>query len=140
VTGDVPARDLLQVVAGEDVNMLDGGFVAAKLLAEFGVAGALCLALYVWMACRAMLLLRAAARTPSRYNPIVLVAACFIVSFLVDLFVRGSGYFTATALLTSASLYVLVGKVSRRPTRLRHSQRLTQRTPLPTRFAAPPAD
>lgn len=116
VTGEVPAREYLQIVAGEDVNMLDGGFVAAKILAEFGIAGAFCAALYLWISSRAIIFLRAAARMPGQYNAIMLISASFIVSFLIDLFVRGSGYFTGTALLATASLYIFLGKLCSRST------------------------
>jgi len=113
VPDTLPIRDLVQAVAEKDMNLLDGGFVAAKLLAEFGLVGALCISLYFWVAFRAILLLRrAAVRTRDLHNPLVLVAASFITSFLIDLMVRGTGYFTATALLTSASLYVFLGQVS----------------------------
>jgi hypothetical protein len=105
---DVPAAQLLRSLRqGEDINLLDGSFVFAKLGSEFGAFGCVLVAAYLWLAFRSLLTLRKVARGRPRIGPLTILAHCAIVSYFVELFVRSTGYFTPAALLLVAAFGVL---------------------------------
>lgn len=105
---DVPAAQVLRLLRdGEDMNLLDGGFVFAKLGSDFGLLGALLALAYLGLAARSLLALRAAARKPGSVAPVLILMHCTILGFSIELFVRGAGYFTGAALLLVAALNVL---------------------------------
>lgn len=105
---DVPAAHLLRAIRdGEDMNLLDGGFVFAKLGSDFGLLGGLLALAYLGLAARSLLALRAAADKPGSVAPVLILMHCTILSFSIELFVRGAGYFTGAALLLVAALNVL---------------------------------
>jgi hypothetical protein len=99
--GDIGARISS---SGEDgLNKFDGGSTAAKLVGEFGGFGIVVLVAYLLYFLRALLLLRRARVRPSAANPgDVLLTACLYV-FIVELFVRGVGYFSPTLFLALAA-------------------------------------
>ena len=104
------SSNLLYALTGDDLNLRDGGFTAAKLLVEFGVIGAIALLAYLYYLARAILDLRRAAlvdRTVDRGR--LLALSCFAGAF-VELFVRGGGYFTPTVLLLLAAVPIAVQK------------------------------
>jgi hypothetical protein len=105
---DVPAAHVLRSLRdGEDMNLLDGGFVFAKLGSDFGLLGGLLALAYLMLAARSLLALRAAAGKPGSVAPVLILMHCTILSFSIELFVRGAGYFTGAALLLVAALNVL---------------------------------
>ena len=103
----VDASDLIFAVLGENLNLLDGGFTMSKIVSEFGIFGILLLLVYLQFAWRAARGLRHASRTTQPHRPAVLLAHCAVLSFGVELLVRGAGYFSGTTLLLVAGLTVL---------------------------------
>jgi hypothetical protein len=87
-------------------NLLDGGFTFAKLVSEFGVIGLVLTLLYLLTAQRAIRALRFTARHRGSPNAALTLSRCIIASFVLELFVRGSGYFAGTTMLMVASLWV----------------------------------
>lgn len=126
---DVAAAELIRSLRdGEDLNVLDGGFGFAKLGGELGALGLLLAMIYGAMALRSIAALRRISRGTLRSTPAMTLAYCSIVGYLVELFVRSAGYFTGTALLMCASLWLL---------RSGHVQRWRQRPKrVPGAFAA----
>jgi hypothetical protein len=101
------ANTTLLVLIGETSNIFDGGFVFAKLIGELGLFGLLLVALYLRRAWRALRVLRRAARQRALPASGVLFGNCVIATYLIELFVRGSGYFTPSAVLLVASLWIV---------------------------------
>jgi hypothetical protein len=101
---NVSAADAIYLLASIDtLNVLDGGFVFAKLAAEFGVIGIL---LGVWFligAIRSILALR-----QRQERPVIVFARCVLVCFCVDMFARGTGYFSGSTLLAVAAISILL--------------------------------
>jgi hypothetical protein len=96
--GDVADRIL--AILGDPLSLLDGGSTAPKLIGEFGVFGVVGLALFVRMAVRAGLFIRASQLQPvGARDSTRLFFCCFIVTYLVELFVRGTGYFSSGGFL-----------------------------------------
>ncbi|MFS9729898.1 hypothetical protein [Enterobacter hormaechei] len=93
------ATQSLRLMAGADVNILDGGSTAPKIIAEFGVFGVLSLIAYMFIFIKIAYKLKSSAgdrRTIFMYS-------CFLATFF-DLFVRGAGYFTPTMFMGVTSL------------------------------------
>jgi hypothetical protein len=110
-TGVMAADAIGSTVGVQDLNVLDGSFVFAKLVGEFGVLG-----LLIGIACTVLSVRSAWTLTQTNGRPVITLARCVAVGYLVDLFVRGTGYFTGSTLLALTSLAVLFGEkqVSRR--------------------------
>jgi hypothetical protein len=101
---NVSAADAIYLLASIDsLNVLDGGFVFAKLAAEFGVLGMLLGALFLIVAARSMLALRR-----GRERAAIMFARCVVVCFFVDMFARGTGYFSGSTLLAITAISILV--------------------------------
>ena len=104
---DSVAAGLIFEILGDNSNLLDGGFAFAKLTSEFGV---LILPLMLWyfpLAWRAARGLRHRSQGASQEAPAITLAQCVVVSFVVELFVRGSGYFSGSTLLLVAAITIL---------------------------------
>lgn len=97
-TGDIGER--IAFGGGDGLNRFDGGSTAAKLVGEFGFFGIIFLACYVLFFVRIFVFLRYV-RDGSHKRGDVFLAACFYI-FIVELFVRGVGYFSPTLFLALA--------------------------------------
>jgi hypothetical protein len=101
---DVSAANAIVTAAGTDgSNVLDGGFVFSKLAAEFGIFGIVTGMVFAVASLRALWALR---RQQAR--PIVTFARCVLVSYTVDMFARGTSYFSGSTLLAIAAIGILV--------------------------------
>jgi hypothetical protein len=103
---DVGVSHLIQEIAGESLNLNDGGFTFAKIVSEFGVLGCLAIFFYVFLAVESLLLVRLSASSETNLPPIFLLSASFLIGYGVELFVRGAGYFTPTGLIGLAALII----------------------------------
>ncbi|OIQ97573.1 hypothetical protein GALL_204570 [mine drainage metagenome] len=97
--------NIMNVVAGQKTCLLDGATVAAKLVSEFGMMAIVALGLYSIYAIRYAVNLRELSlrKNKIRDSKYVFFLACFLM-FCIDLFVRGTGYFSSSAFLFTASL------------------------------------
>jgi hypothetical protein len=103
----VSATDLLYLLVGNEVNLLDGGLTFAKLSGEFGVFGIALSAVFVIIAGFSVFRLRKLSRATSQLEAAKTFAYCIMMAYPIELFVRGLGYFTPTFLLVIAALRVL---------------------------------
>lgn len=95
------------VTNGEDLNRLDGGFLAAKIISEFGLLGVLfCIVVVVnfFRVCRIVWFYD----YPNRF--LFLLYAASSGQIMVELFVRGYGYFSP-GFIIFLSLYFLRSKI-----------------------------
>ncbi len=100
---DAPATRMIErITGGGDLNITDGSFVMSKFGSEFGVAGLLLVMLYCVLALKSLLLLRA-----GRGPPGLTLLRSIIVAYGVDMFVRGTGYFSQSSLLFVGALFAL---------------------------------
>ena len=134
---DVAAADVIFAIFGDYVNVLDGGFTFSKLASELGVLGAALTLGFVLVAGLTSLQLRSGSKrhatgmhATQSVKPALTFARCAVVSFLLEMFVRGAGYFTGTSLLMVAGLWFMQTQMARRKTRpsgqTRQSPILTQ--------------
>ncbi|HYI64435.1 MAG TPA: hypothetical protein VEW71_06065 [Allosphingosinicella sp.] len=109
-----PAADAILRLTGQDFNLTDGTFVAAKFVSEFGLFAIPVLVLFVIMAMRAAWSLRRIAFGKIDRPAGEILAMAFICSYGIDAFVRGVGWFTGTTFMLIAALLHYVGRARRR--------------------------
>lgn len=96
VIGDLTQRITSLTYGGESINLSDGGFLAAKIIAEFGTVGVIGLICYLAFLFRGSLRLAFWYSSPSA-NPTTARYAlmfAFLFAFFVEVFFRGLGYFS----------------------------------------------
>lgn len=93
-TNVAAAAEIRRVSGGVSENVLDGGFDFAKLGSEFGIFGALLAVAFCIGSLRAVRRLRM-----RDFDFGLALPYCIIVGYSVDMFVRGTGYFTQSTLL-----------------------------------------
>lgn len=103
---NVPTSDLIYRLTQDDSNLRDGGFQAAKLIAEMGGIGLVIVLCYTWIAARAIMMLRRN-DAASRAEPLRMFVLSLIASFSVEMFMRGLGYFSGTAMLQVVALLLV---------------------------------
>ncbi len=107
---EVPAMITIAAIEGvetADRNLLDGGFILSKFIGEFGVFGVAFVVIFLGMAIRGAILIRRISLGEwSFYEPHKVFAASVIVSYGLDLFVRGTGYFSPTGLLLLSAIFL----------------------------------
>ncbi len=109
VDSDSQATQLIYALIQDSLNLLDGGFTMSKLVCELGAAGiALALALIgvTWRATRTLRLAMASPRAAARIPAARVFAAAILVGYLIELLVRGVGYFSPSGLLMVSSLWI----------------------------------
>lgn len=103
---------VIQNLMGNDtgLNRQDGGFTAAKIIAELGFLGLFLLALYFILFKKAFFYLSNYMHG-KRYDLKLAISYGFIYSFLIELFVRGAGYFTQGSFLFFVAIsYLFIRK------------------------------
>ena len=108
---------IIQEILGNDtgLNRQDGGFTAAKLIAELGFFGLLLLVLYFRIFKKSLIYLSSYIQS-KRYDLRLTISYSFIYSYLIELFVRGAGYFTQGSFLFFFAIsYLFIRKNSENP-------------------------
>jgi len=89
-----------------NINVLDGGSVAPKLIGEFGIFGIIMIICYLRLFIKTFTRIRAQIQTGKHYtaNYYYLFSLCSVIMYSIDLFVRGTGYFSSTGFIFISSL------------------------------------
>lgn len=103
---NVPTSDLIYRLSHDDANLRDGGFLAAKLIAEFGFVGAVSTICAIFFALRAGIVLRWIGVRAGAIDPVRIFALSLMASFMVELFVRSVGYYSGTVLLLISAIFL----------------------------------
>lgn len=93
------ATFLLETLTGSQLNRSDGSFLAAKLIGEFGILGIIGVIYLATLSIRSGLALRIHIReqiSPASES----IPLCFTYTLLLELFFRGTGYFSPSLLIT----------------------------------------
>jgi len=97
--------NIIHATLGKKLCLLDGGTVAAKLVNEFGIFAIAALSLYVIYAIKYSIRLRELSIFQRSFRDAINVFYFSIfIMFGIDLFFRGTGYFSASAFLFIASM------------------------------------
>lgn len=108
-----PASIRIYELLGKTQNIKDGGFLISKIISEFGIIGLISVFLCLKFIFIAFFQLREIAQNRNEKLFIIVLSYSYIVSFSVELFIRGSGYFTPSTLMTAAAaIYIHRQKLS----------------------------
>jgi len=99
-TGDATARILY--ITGDNYNLFDGGSTASKLVAEFGIFGMLGMLMLMARGFRSLMIIK-----HRRLSPLQLLAHSIMVAFLIELLIRGGGYFSEGVFFYLTSSFLL---------------------------------
>ena len=99
--------DLIYRILGNDLNMIDGGFTAAKLIAEFGILGIMIVCWFAWNCVKAVVILRNASLQDTELDTGLILCCSIICGYSIEMFTRGVGYFSGTTFLVLCSLMYL---------------------------------
>lgn len=106
-----PTSDLIyRLNGGSDLNLKEGSFVAAKLLSELGIFGFLLIIAHTYVAGLSYLKLRRFASEKISMPSAEVLAYCSVYTYIIEMFVRGAGYFSAAMFLMISSLFLLAKK------------------------------
>ena len=106
-------------IGAQGMNRFDGSFVASKFISEFGILAVMVLVAYLVYFARNAWWLREVSKNGGETVDCrkVFFLACFVM-FSIDLFIRGTGYFSSSGFLFIASLmWIGLPPVSRTPSR-----------------------
>lgn len=106
---DAPTTNLIyRLTGGLDLNLNEGSFVAAKLISELGVFGVGLVAAHAYFAGRAFVGIRRIVIRKHRPPLSDVMAMCSIFTYSVEMFVRGTGYFSSSTVLMLTSIIILM--------------------------------
>ena len=106
---NVPASVRINALLGFDLNLQDGGFVLSKIISEMGIIGGILVFSYLYFVGKAFVGLKMAKNGLSDMSDGELFARACIIGYLVELFIRGTNYFTGTfVLMISGVLYLIL--------------------------------
>lgn len=93
-------------ISGEYKNISDGSFLASKLISEFGLIGVGLLLMYAKLAVECLIKISSELKK-NIHNPILLFSSISIVSFSIELFLRGIGYFSSSVVVFLISVNLI---------------------------------
>ena len=102
-------REILSAMGHYDLNLMGGGFVGAKLIGEFGVLGIVLLLFYLSYCAKIIFMIRKdllGVTQPHLRTNVFFYS--FFVMYGMDLFFRGTGYFSSSGFLFLVSLMWIV--------------------------------
>jgi hypothetical protein len=115
-TQDGPYTERVLDMSGINSNQYDGSLTAAKLVSEFGIFGIAALITHFVMAIKSFFDLRKFAllskNAKENYSFSVVLANTVVVCSLLELYVRGVGYFSPMMAMLVISVIVLYIKFS----------------------------
>ncbi|MFM0505053.1 hypothetical protein [Paraburkholderia caffeinilytica] len=100
------AGQLIYALIGFDLNVFDGGFNFSKLVSEGGLLGLLLGVIYTIKAATALVFLRRVARGRRDADVLATFSASMIAGYLLEMFIRGQGYFSPAGLLLMTSIWM----------------------------------
>jgi len=105
------SNNYLTSVGLHDLNLYDGGFVAVKLISEFGLLGITLIIFYLLLFFKIVMYMRKMLLSNVKYESSldIFFLSCYVM-YSIDLFFRGTGYFSSTGFLFVASLMWLFSR------------------------------
>ncbi len=99
IIGD--SQKKLQLFDAGQLNLFDGSFISSKFISEFGAIGFIICVLYVLFTLYSV----ANFKRKTKISAHNVLFYCFMISFLVPLFVRGAGYINPYVIMFFCSCY-----------------------------------
>ena len=106
----VQAALMINAILKTDSNISDGGFMLVKVVSEFGIFGIVAVAIYFHLFVASFRRLRHVALNNIDCPAGKVLALAITVTYVIELLIRGIGYFSGTGfLLISAIVYLYSG-------------------------------
>lgn len=105
---DTRATGLIFELTGRFSNIFDGGFTFSKLVSEFGIVGLFISMMLLALGLFSIRVLRIASNHLGETSPCLLFSHSVMASYSIELLVRGTGYFTGSAILLVCSLRIFL--------------------------------
>ena len=109
VNFDLAASQLIHSLLGRESNVLDGGFVAAKIFGEFGLFAIPFVVVLLFVTIRSYFEVRNHLKKKKVLPPTILFARCVLLGYAIEFWFRGIGYFSigGSSLLFSIAIIAL---------------------------------
>ncbi|ANE76661.1 hypothetical protein CTB91_01350 [Dickeya solani] len=85
---------VIQSLAGSDFNRNDGGFLASKIVSEFGAVGLLLSVGYLFILKKAVNTINRIRDNTDMESTLLKIAMAVVIAYAVEFFLRGYGYFS----------------------------------------------
>jgi hypothetical protein len=102
----IAGEQIATLMNGSTLNRQDGGFLAAKIIAEFGLLGVIFLLLYLYLLVKVFFEIKEAIKARYQFSYVYLFSLAFIYSSFVEFFVRGVGYFSPSFFLFLVAIFI----------------------------------
>lgn len=99
--------DIIFSIIGDSMNVKDGSFTAAKILCEFGLFGLLFIMYYFKIFVSSCRMLNTFSND-KKIDSFYIFASCSIVTYFLEIFIRGIGYFSQSTFLFITSIFILI--------------------------------
>ena len=101
------AAEKIEILTGSYPNTLDGGSMAAKMIGEWGVVGLICICFWMVRFLLSFIKLRKIARIHEA-NFHLVMAHAGVVSYAIEMLVRGIGYFSPGSYFLFVSIGIFI--------------------------------
>lgn len=109
-------KEIRTLLFGEELNLYDGGTQGAKIISEFGVLGIILVILYIIGFLKIFFML-VKIKNISKIDILKTFYSSYYLSYIIELFVRGVGFFSPNFVLFIASVYYLFFYTNKRDIR-----------------------
>ena len=104
----VEYSDYIIELIGNNSNLRDGGFSLVKIISEFGIIGIILIIFYIYLTFYSIKSLRLIIKG-LKFSPyIILFSHIILVTFSLELFIRGQGYFTGSSAMLAMAITSIV--------------------------------
>lgn len=108
--GQTPPLNISELIfslAGEYKNRNDGGFLASKVIGEFGILGLSVVLLYIFQFINSFIFISRTLKSKLIIDPKLLFAHSIVLGFFIEMFGRGYGYFSPGVILIFVAVLIL---------------------------------
>ena len=96
------SQKVLESLGAGHLNLYDGSFIASKFISEFGLIGLIFCILFTLKFIKSFI----SFNSKKSYSAQHVLAYCFLLSFIIPLFIRGAGYLNPYVFMMLSSMFM----------------------------------
>lgn len=96
------SQKVLESLGAGHLNLYDGSFIASKFISEFGLIGLIFCILFTFKFIKSFI----SFNSKKSYSAQHVLAYCFLLSFIIPLFIRGAGYLNPYVFMMLSSMFM----------------------------------
>ncbi len=96
------SQKVLESLGAGHLNLYDGSFIASKFISEFGLIGLIFCILFTLKFIKSFI----SFNSKKSYSAQHVLAYCFLLSFIIPLFIRGAGYLNPYVFMMVSSMFM----------------------------------